>query len=213
MAIVTCSNCQKVFNQINFKKKSKNHFCCKACEAEFKKGKSPREILHNSIIIKDNFAIIEINNNKLGKLECLIDKEDIEKIKDYFWNVRIDKRHNSTVYVESHKNKKRIHLHKLVLNCEKENIVDHINRNGLDNRKQNLRIVTQSQNCLNRTCKRYSYNKRDKYYAVYFNKKTIARFETEEEAQNYSKYINELVENSDWQTLDNLKTIYLKRKT
>lgn len=172
--------------------------------------------LRNEIIKEKDYAIIKINNNQLGFLDCLIDTEDIEKVKDYYWNVRIDKRHNSTVYVESFKriNNKhtRIHLHRLLVDCTQGYVIDHINHNGLDNRKQNLRIITQSQNCLNRRCKHYSYNKRDKYYAVYYKKKTIARFKTEQEALNYSKYIDDLIQNGHWEVLKNLKTICLSNR-
>ena len=42
MTITICSNCKKEFNQKYFHKESKNHFCCKKCEAEFRKGKLNR---------------------------------------------------------------------------------------------------------------------------------------------------------------------------
>src|SRR5687768_7603616 len=41
-------------------------------------------------------------------------------------------------------------LHKAVLKCPDGMMIDHINRNKLDNRLENLRIVTSSQNQMNR---------------------------------------------------------------
>ena len=43
----------------------------------------------------------------------------------------------------------RIYLHRAILKPPKEMVVDHINRNPLDNRRCNLRIVTYQQNSFN----------------------------------------------------------------
>lgn len=40
--------------------------------------------------------------------------------------------------------------HRLVMSAPKGTIIDHINRNGLDNRRENLRLCTTSQNHANR---------------------------------------------------------------
>ena len=41
-------------------------------------------------------------------------------------------------------------LHRVITNAAKGQFVDHINRNKLDNRRENLRFVTRSQNSINR---------------------------------------------------------------
>jgi len=50
-------------------------------------------------------------------------------------------------------------FHKIDLNKHKDKVIDHINRNSLDNRLENLRLVEPVVNCKNRTIsKRTSYN-------------------------------------------------------
>jgi hypothetical protein len=51
---------------------------------------------------------------------------------------------------------RHIVLSRFVMDAPKGKIVDHINRDPLDNRRQNLRIVTPRQNCLNKTYKNNS---------------------------------------------------------
>jgi len=48
---------------------------------------------------------------------------------------------------------RHIHLSRFVMNAKEGQIVDHINRDRLDNRRKNLRIVNKRQNSLNKKCK------------------------------------------------------------
>ncbi|HUW14188.1 MAG TPA: HNH endonuclease, partial [Anaerolineae bacterium] len=45
---------------------------------------------------------------------------------------------------------RRVYMHRLILNLPPDMQTDHINGNGLDNRRLNLRVCTQSQNNANR---------------------------------------------------------------
>lgn len=210
-----CSNCGRVIDR-KFRKrdlKCKNHFCCKKCEAEFRKGTPQGKRKKNEIIIKEDYAIIKIKNNLLGELDCLVDIEDVEKVKDYFWNARYDKRHPScTVYVESHFLKKRIHLHRLVLNYMGQCVIDHINGNGLDNRKTNLRIVTQSINCLNKNHKEdvgVHYDKKNDLWVakICINNKTkyLGRYRTKKEAIKRRNIANEYIKIGEFQKLEQME--------
>lgn len=77
-------------------------------------------------------------------------------------------------------------IHRLVVGAKKGQIVDHINRNKLDNRKENLRIVTRQQNIVNSVTKGITFNKlKEKYQARITTgnkRKSLGYYETEEEA-------------------------------
>lgn len=78
-----------------------------------------------------------------------IDKEDYKKVEKYRWFI------NTQGYPEAISNKKHIRLHRYILGMQEEfsydRVVDHINKNPCDNRKSNLRIVSQAVNARNRS--------------------------------------------------------------
>ena len=81
------------------------------------------------------------------------DLEDYDKIKDYYWNYYSEKDHHVIGKIKNDKENYSIELHRFLLNIERNSkiIVDHINtHHPEDNRKANLRIVTQSENNMNR---------------------------------------------------------------
>lgn len=103
---------------------------------------------HNHIEIKEDYAeiyLINKDNEVCGK--CLIDLEDIELVKNIKWHKSDLQR--STYYCTSN-NKQWSRIHRLILGISDPDVViDHINHNGLDNRKSNLRICNNSQNLCN----------------------------------------------------------------
>lgn len=70
----------------------------------------------------------------------LCDANDFEKLSKFFWR-------ELKGYAYRMAGKKMIYLHRQLLNPPKNRDVDHRNRNGLDNRRENLRICTEAQNC------------------------------------------------------------------
>lgn len=90
----------------------------------------------------------EINSKKYGNINVLIDDEDYEKIKNYTWGVQYSKRADSFYIARKIKNKTLL-LHRVIANCPDDKIIDHINHNTLDNRKENLRICVNAENCRN----------------------------------------------------------------
>lgn len=75
-----------------------------------------------------------------------VDADDFDRVKDVCW---FKDQHG---YLVGYRDGEYIQLHRLVTNCPENMIVDHIGGSTTihDNRKSNLRIVTHSQNSMNR---------------------------------------------------------------
>lgn len=77
-------------------------------------------------------------------IEFLVDVTDWNDVKHICWCDSHDGRISGT------HNGKNIRLHRLIMNPEPDELVDHINNNPSDNRRCNLRIANKSQNGANR---------------------------------------------------------------
>lgn len=101
----------------------------------------------NNWVKKDGYYVGYTKNTNI---KFFIDEENYETVKNYTW------RESDSGYIETHINGKRYFQHRFILfgfNREvnlKNGIVDHINQNKRDNRKNNLRITSNSVNQLNR---------------------------------------------------------------
>ena len=121
--------------------------------------------------------------NGIGKF-MLIDAEDVELVSAYKWHV------TDNGYAVNKSRRGIIRSHRLIMNTPKGMDTDHINHNKLDNRKNNLRIATRSENLNNKSnFKGYYYSSsRGKY--IVDSKKLGVRwkpFDTEKEAQGFIK--------------------------
>lgn len=118
----------------------------------------------NEIILYRDYAeLIIYSKNKEQRFISLIDLEDVEYVEKYSWCIR------SRGYVGRAPKGKIIHLHKVLIECPDNMVVDHINRNKLDNRKSNLRVCTQQENLFNSLKKS---NNVSGYVGVGFDKKS-----------------------------------------
>ena len=110
-------------------------------------GKTKKNLINNYYECEDCYELEIINTNDI-KISTYIDKEDYEKINKYKWGLSI---HGNDIRVcASSPDLNRIYLHQfLIENLDPSKVIDHIDRNPLNNRKENLRIVSRSINSTN----------------------------------------------------------------
>ena len=121
-----------------------------------------------------------------GKHTIIIDTEDWDKVKGYKWGIKFKNLRSSYPYAMTNiprldggwricqadgrrrRRQSQLSLHHLIMGKpQKGLVVDHINHNGLDNRRDNLRFVTISQNNQNT---RSTKNSSSQYKGVSWNK-------------------------------------------
>ena len=82
----------------------------------------------------------------------IIDRDQKKRVKKYNWYLHFIKKNNS-YYAEARIKGKIVRLHNFIMKFtpkDRKFSVDHINRDTLDNRKSNLRIVNQTIQTINR---------------------------------------------------------------
>lgn len=122
---------------------------------------------------------------------AIVDEEDYVAMSKFKWAAQ--KSAHETFYAKS--GKKILLMHRLIINAPAGIQVDHLNHDGLDNRKINLRLCSNAQNARNARkkltpCsskfKGVSWDKLDRKWkaSIRFNRKsrTIGRFNTEDQA-------------------------------
>lgn len=85
---------------------------------------------------------------------ALVDDEDYDRLSQFKWAVNSMGYAQRTVtlvpsMIDGRRNRKSIKMHHEFLKPTETLVVDHINRNKLDNRRSNLRLVTQRDNIMN----------------------------------------------------------------
>ena len=122
-----------------------------------KSGRPPGLITYKEVAYNDNHYIIGTLTFKGKPIKFIFDKDDLKKVHGKTWH------YASNAYI-SHGviddgKKKELYLHNVVMNRLEHTgkgstiTVDHINRNGLDNRKENLRLATQTEQNVNQNRK------------------------------------------------------------
>ena len=131
------------------------NYLCGSHLAQFRRcGKIiNKEITNNRIwlnvynILSEYVELIITRKDSNETYTVKIDKEDMQKVSAVKWSIQKGCNYSGKgIYIYSPKVKL---MHRYLTGCAKGLVVDHINHDHLDNRKSNLRICTNQQNCMN----------------------------------------------------------------
>jgi hypothetical protein len=86
-------------------------------------------------------ALIKLTQGKYA----IIDDEDFERVSKLKWNYS-----KKIGYAESRLENGHLRMHRFIMNAKPGEETDHINFDGLDNRKSNLRLCTHTENMYHR---------------------------------------------------------------
>lgn len=124
---------------------------CKKHYMQLMRGKIPgsRTIFDKNEIIEydDHAEIILYNKYGIETSRILIDLCDVDIASKYKW--RKDKDGYAVTSLKNNGRIKNIYLHRILMNPDDGMIVDHINRNKQDCRRNNMRITTNAINSRN----------------------------------------------------------------
>jgi len=122
------------------------------------RGRPSGDIIYYEVSLNGKDYIIGHVDCKGVEHKFVIDKDDYDKVSKYSWHITSNN-YLSSSFIHEGKHK-ALYLHNLVMNRDAFNgkgqteSIDHINRNGLDNRKENLRLISQSQQNINQAKKK-----------------------------------------------------------
>lgn len=135
-----CRACNKEVEISGDKLKHRNKTHCGCLGVKNKGFGKPSKL--NKYTLYDDYVVGKATNTNN---EFYIDIDDYDKVKKYSWY------ENEDGYLISRIDYKLIRMHRFLMDVDDpEIIVDHINHNTLNNRKNNLRIATRSQNNMNK---------------------------------------------------------------
>lgn len=129
---------------------------------------------------------------------AIVSKEDYCNVIKYKWWLIINKKYKR---VSGKVADNRIQLsHFIFGKPEKNNVIDHINNNSLDNRRENLQSITKAQNAQNKKkvikenttsiYKGVAYETKNEKWATRYSKKFLGYYTTEiEAAEVYDRYV------------------------
>jgi len=92
--------------------------------------------------LDESYKLIPLTQGQVA----MVDAEDYESLMDWNWHAYWNK---CTKSFYAQRSDSKLWMHRMILKCGKGEEGDHINHDSLDNRKENLRKASRSQNACN----------------------------------------------------------------
>jgi hypothetical protein len=153
---------------------------------------------HNNYFEKDDYCVGKIHNGAL----FMFDKIDLSEVSKHNWSQGQDG------YLETTIKNKHVRLQRLIMSPQNDQVVDHINHNIFDNRRQNLRICSVGENLYNQIKLKGCTSK---YKGVSLIRKT-GKWEVKIKHMNKSYYLGHFANEIDAAIVYNEKAIELFRE-
>lgn len=125
---------------------------------------------------------------------ALVDNTDYRQLSKHKWTLftRRDRQGNPmTPYAYRKEGRKTVLMHRQILGAGPKQQVDHKNRNGLDNRRKNLRFCTQRENNFNRGSKRGSSSQYKGVHWCTRSQRWIAKAHVDDKAHHFYQGLDE----------------------
>lgn len=132
--------------------------------------------------------VIKLNQGK----EALVDDEDFDLLSQWNWGYNANGGHYASRTDRSGERQTTVLMHRFIIGAKRGEIVDHINRNRLDNRRSNLRLCSAGENA--RNAKKRKDGITSKYKGVHFTKrngKFAAYVQVDRDRKFLGYYVNE----------------------
>lgn len=129
-------------------------------ESKDKGGRRPGLIEYREVFYNGKEYIVGTLQKNGEDIEFIFDKEDYDKVEPRPWHFASDNYISTGLILDG--KRKELYLHNLIMNRlefrgkGQRETVDHINRNGRDNRKENLRILSQTDQNIHQVKKKRS---------------------------------------------------------
>ncbi len=156
-------------------------------KGNYERGVTPNKVTH----FNDRISVIALECRYGSVWPCYLDTVDYPLVAQYRWCVHT--RRGAPVYaVTGRRRRSSLGIHQLLMPLTDGRTPDHIDRNGLNNRRNNLRPATQREQLANRSCQSRLgsgvefYPKKKKHYRARIRKngrlRSLGYFTTAEEA-------------------------------